>query len=128
MPEQAKAAPAALAAVEGVVTAEQRAKGFKRARRDRVEMLLSTPVSLGQTRQVSEGRYAAWARLTQLGILPAIGMASILADTLIAVVRPRVSSRGPSRWKQHRGLPLRPGGRQVAAPSGRCVNLSSQSK
>lgn len=41
------------------MTAEQLARAFKGARRDRVKMLLSTLVSLGQARQVSEGHYAA---------------------------------------------------------------------
>jgi hypothetical protein len=59
MPEQAKAVRAALSAAGGVVTAEQLSKAFKGARRDRVETLLSTLVSLGQARQVAEGQYAA---------------------------------------------------------------------
>lgn len=59
MAEQAQAVRTALSAVRGPVTAEQLAKGFIRARTDRVEALLDTLASLGQARRTADGRYAA---------------------------------------------------------------------
>jgi hypothetical protein len=41
------------------VTTQQLAKGFTRARVERIEELLQTLVSLGQAREVGEGRYAS---------------------------------------------------------------------
>ncbi|HZS09584.1 MAG TPA: hypothetical protein VFD58_32450 [Blastocatellia bacterium] len=55
--EQARAVRAALVARQGVVTAEQLAKTFKAARVDRVAELLQTLVSLGQAREVEEGKF-----------------------------------------------------------------------
>jgi len=57
--EQAKAVRAALVAQAAVTTAEQLARTFKGARVDRVGALLETLASLGQAREVEEGRYAA---------------------------------------------------------------------
>jgi restriction-modification enzyme MmeI-like protein len=57
--EQARAVRAALAAEPGVATAEQVARAFKSARTDRVAELLETLASLGQAREVEEGRFAA---------------------------------------------------------------------
>lgn len=48
-----------LAAQTDVVTPEQIAKKFMRARVERVEELLQTLVSLGQAREVEAGRFAA---------------------------------------------------------------------
>ena len=48
----------ALAAERGVVTPQQLAAAFRRANVVRIEELLQTLVSLGQAREVSEGRYA----------------------------------------------------------------------
>jgi len=59
MADQAKAVRAALVARGEVLTAEQLAKGFKGARVARVAALLDTRASLGQAREVEEGRYAA---------------------------------------------------------------------
>jgi hypothetical protein len=59
IPEQARAVRLALAAGRGVVTPQQLAKQFTRARVDRIEELLQTLVSLGQAREVGTGRYAA---------------------------------------------------------------------
>lgn len=58
IPEQARAVRLALATERGIVTPEQLAKAFTRARVDRIEELLQTLVSLGQAREVSTGRYA----------------------------------------------------------------------
>lgn len=58
IPEQARAVRQALAAQRGVVTSQQLARAFTRARVERIEELLQTLVSLGQAREVSEGRYA----------------------------------------------------------------------
>jgi hypothetical protein len=59
LPEQARALRHALAAQPGVVTAEQLARKFMRARVERVEELLQTLVSLGQAREAEPGRFAA---------------------------------------------------------------------
>jgi hypothetical protein len=59
IPEQARAVRQALAGGRGVVTPQQLAKAFTRARVERVEELLQTLVSLGQAREVGEGRYTA---------------------------------------------------------------------
>lgn len=59
LPEQARALRQMLAAQTGVVTPEQLAKKFMRARVERVEELLQTLVSLGQAREVEAGRFAA---------------------------------------------------------------------
>lgn len=59
LPEQARALRQMLAAQTGVVTPEQIAKKFMRARVERVEELLQTLVSLGQAREVEAGRFAA---------------------------------------------------------------------
>ncbi|GAB6036969.1 hypothetical protein JCM15519_15280 [Fundidesulfovibrio butyratiphilus] len=58
LPEQAAAVAAVLAAQSKPVTAEQVAKAFKRAKRERVAELLETLASLGQVRKLEEGRYA----------------------------------------------------------------------
>jgi hypothetical protein len=58
IPEQARAVRQALAAQRGVVTPRQLAAAFTRARVERIEELLQTLVSLGQAREVGEGRYA----------------------------------------------------------------------
>lgn len=57
--EQAQALRAALAEQIGPVTAQQLARCFSRARVDRVEELLSTLASLGQARELSDGRYVS---------------------------------------------------------------------
>jgi hypothetical protein len=59
LPEQARALRQMLAAQPGVVTPEQIAKKFMRARIERVEELLQTLVSLGQAREVEAGRFTA---------------------------------------------------------------------
>ncbi|HEX7177470.1 MAG TPA: type IIL restriction-modification enzyme MmeI, partial [Pyrinomonadaceae bacterium] len=59
LPEQARALRQTLAAQKGVVTPEELARKFTRARVERVEELLRTLVSLGQAREVAAGRYAA---------------------------------------------------------------------
>jgi hypothetical protein len=59
LPEQARALRHMLAAQAGVVTPEQLAKKFMRARVERVEELLQTLVSLGQAREVETGRFTA---------------------------------------------------------------------
>jgi hypothetical protein len=59
LPEQARAVRNALAAFAGVATAEQLARTFARAPKDRVAQLLKTLASLGQAREVEEGRFAA---------------------------------------------------------------------
>ncbi|MFZ5427099.1 MAG: class I SAM-dependent DNA methyltransferase [Thermodesulfobacteriota bacterium] len=58
LPEQAAAVAAVLAAQSKPVSAEQIAKAFKRAKRERVVELLETLASLGQVRRLEEGRYA----------------------------------------------------------------------
>ncbi|MBA2731538.1 MAG: class I SAM-dependent DNA methyltransferase, partial [Acidobacteria bacterium] len=57
IPEQARAVRQALAAAAGVVTPQQLTKRFARANASRVEELLQTLVSLGQAREVEEGRF-----------------------------------------------------------------------
>jgi hypothetical protein len=57
IPEQARAVRQALSAQRGLVTPAQLAKAFRRARVERIEELLETLVSLGQARDVGEGRY-----------------------------------------------------------------------
>jgi hypothetical protein len=57
--EQARAVRNALTASTGVVTPSQLAKGFQRARTDRIEELLQTLVLLGHARLVEEGKYVA---------------------------------------------------------------------
>ncbi|HYH84728.1 MAG TPA: DNA methyltransferase, partial [Pyrinomonadaceae bacterium] len=59
LPEQARALRQMLAAQKGVVTPQQLARKFTRARVERVEELLQTLVSLGQAREVETGRYTA---------------------------------------------------------------------
>jgi len=59
LPEQARALRQMLATQPGVVTPEQLAKKFMRARVERVEELLQTLVSLGQAREAETGRFAA---------------------------------------------------------------------
>jgi hypothetical protein len=58
LPEQASALRAALADQTGVVTAEQLARDFSRARTETVSNLLQTLVSLGLAREVKAGRFA----------------------------------------------------------------------
>lgn len=57
--EQAQAVRSALGAHRTPVTPEQLAKTFLRARVDRVEELLDTLASLGQARELDDGRFAA---------------------------------------------------------------------
>jgi hypothetical protein len=59
IPEQARAVRQALASGRGVVTPQQLARSFTRARVERVEELLQTLVSLGQAREVGDGRYTS---------------------------------------------------------------------
>lgn len=59
LPERARALRQMLATQPGVVTPEQLARKFMRARVERVEELLQTLVSLGQAREVETGRFAA---------------------------------------------------------------------
>jgi hypothetical protein len=59
LPEQARALRHMLAAQPGVVTPEQLARKFMRARVERITELLQTLVSLGQAREVEAGRFAA---------------------------------------------------------------------
>ncbi len=59
MPEQARAVRQALAAQASIVTPQQLARAFTRARVERVEELLQTLVSLGQARQVGAGQYTS---------------------------------------------------------------------
>lgn len=58
IPEQARAVRQALNTSRGVITSQQLARHFTRARVERIEELLQTLVSLGQAREVSPGRYA----------------------------------------------------------------------
>lgn len=58
LPERAQAVKAALAAQRTPVTPEQLAKKFIRARVDGVEELLETLASLGQARELADGRFA----------------------------------------------------------------------
>ena len=57
--EQAKAVRAALVSDSGVTTAEQLAKRFRGARKDKLAELLETLVSLGQAREAGKGKFAA---------------------------------------------------------------------
>ncbi|HEX8843349.1 MAG TPA: DNA methyltransferase [Pyrinomonadaceae bacterium] len=59
IPEQARAVRLALASERGVVTPQQLARNFTRARVERIEELLQTLVSLGQAREVGEGGYTS---------------------------------------------------------------------
>jgi hypothetical protein len=59
LPEQARAVRQALASGRGVVTPRQLAQTFRHARVERIEELLRTLVSLGQAREVGEGRYTS---------------------------------------------------------------------
>lgn len=59
IPEQARAVRQALAGGRGVVTPRQLAQTFRHARVERIEELLRTLVSLGQAREVGEGRYTS---------------------------------------------------------------------
>jgi hypothetical protein len=59
IPEQARAVRLALATQRGVVTPQQLARAFQRANVGRIEELLQTLVSLGQAREVGEGRYTS---------------------------------------------------------------------
>ena len=55
--EQAQAVRIALASHSGPVTAAQLAASFSRARADRIEELLETLATLGQAREVADGKY-----------------------------------------------------------------------
>jgi hypothetical protein len=57
LPEQVQAIRAALAGQDRPVTAKDLAKGFERARADKVGELLETLASLGQAREVGEGNF-----------------------------------------------------------------------
>jgi hypothetical protein len=57
--EQARAVRNALVAQAGIVTAQQLARSFKSARAERVAELLQTLASLGQAREVEEGKFVA---------------------------------------------------------------------
>lgn len=57
--EQAQVLRTALAEQIGPVTAQQLARCFSRARVDRVEELLDTLASLGQARELTDGRYVS---------------------------------------------------------------------
>jgi hypothetical protein len=57
MAEQAQAVRAALASQPAGVTSEQLARTFIRGQSKRVAELLETLVSLGQARQLTDGRY-----------------------------------------------------------------------
>jgi hypothetical protein len=59
MPEQARAVRQALAAQTAVVTPQQLARAFTRARVERIEELLQTLVSLGQARELRPGHYTS---------------------------------------------------------------------
>ena len=59
LPEQASALRAALAAQTELVSVEDLARGFTRARTDTIANLLQTLVSLGLAREVAPGRFAA---------------------------------------------------------------------
>jgi len=59
LPDQARAVRAALVARPGPATADEVAKSFKGANKDRVADLLATLVSLGQARPAGDGRFAA---------------------------------------------------------------------
>jgi hypothetical protein len=57
LPEQVQAVRAALATNGGGMTPEQLARTFQRGQTKRVSELLETLVSLGQAREVTDGRY-----------------------------------------------------------------------
>ena len=57
LPEQVQAVRAALQAAVGPVTAETIARGFLRARTEKVAELLITLVALGQARKLEPGSY-----------------------------------------------------------------------
>ena len=57
--EQARAVRTALATNGGVTTPAQLAKQFTRANATRIEELLQTLVSLGQAREVEDGKFVA---------------------------------------------------------------------
>lgn len=59
LPERAQAVKAALTAQRSPVTPEQLAKTFLRARVEGVEELLDTLASLGQARELADGRFVA---------------------------------------------------------------------
>ncbi|MFA6173950.1 MAG: DNA methyltransferase [Kiritimatiellales bacterium] len=59
LPDQVRLLRVALAAAPSPVTAEELARSFARARTDRVADLLETLVTLGQARQLEDGRYSA---------------------------------------------------------------------
>jgi hypothetical protein len=59
MEEQARAVRQALASQRGVVTPKQLASVFQRANVARIQELLQTLVSLGQAREVGDGRYTS---------------------------------------------------------------------
>lgn len=59
LPERAQAVKAALSAQRTPVTPEQLAKAFLRARVEGVEELLETLASLGQARELADGRFVA---------------------------------------------------------------------
>ncbi len=59
LPERAHAVRATLAAQLGPVTSEQLARTFLRANMERVEELLDTLVSLGQARELDDGRFVS---------------------------------------------------------------------
>ena len=59
LPERALAFRAALASQVAPVTPEQLAKNFLRANVDKVEELLDTLASLGQARELSDGRFVS---------------------------------------------------------------------
>ena len=59
LPERAQAVKSALAAQRTAVTPEQLARTFLRARVDGVEELLDTLASLGQARELADGRFVA---------------------------------------------------------------------
>jgi hypothetical protein len=57
LPEQVQAIRAAIAAHDRPVTAKELAKGFERARADKVQELLKTLASLGQAREVGDEKF-----------------------------------------------------------------------
>jgi hypothetical protein len=59
LPERAQAVRTALAAQRMPVTSEQLAKTFLRANVDKVEELLDTLASLGQARELADGRFVS---------------------------------------------------------------------
>jgi hypothetical protein len=59
IPEQARAVRLALASQRGVVTPKELARVFQRGNVNRIEELLQTLVSLGQAREVGDGRYTS---------------------------------------------------------------------